>query len=353
MDLRFTSEQDLLGEAVRQMLSQRSEASSLIDASQSKAVWRDLVEFGGLNVGVGDEELGAVELAIVARALGERLAPIPYGDSVAVRYALGTAFPTLPVGASFATGLIESGMAFVPHDAQTTWTGTLSGEKRAVLFAPVVDELVIAASSESGPVIARVPVGTLGISNSPELTLDSSLLPERVRFANVALDADRVLTGTRVRGQLERLSAIGAVLTSAQSVGAASSVLGLARDYAADRTQFGRTIGSFQALRHMMAEMYVGVESSWSSVLYAAAALDENYEGCLATASIAKAYSARSTLDVAHQALQVFGGIAFTSEHPAHLYLRRIQALASHFGSAREHEGRIGRVLASHGSTVK
>ena len=110
------------------------------------------------------------------------------------------------------------------------------------------------------------------------------------------------------------------MLAAAEAVGAAATVLELALRYAAQRRQFGHTIGSFQAIRHLLADMYVKVESSWSSVLYAAAALDEREPDSLRTASIAKAYSARATHEVAHGALQVFGGIAFTAEHPVHRY---------------------------------
>ena len=145
---------------------------------------------------------------------------------------------------------------------------------------------------------------------------------------------------------VESLAAIAGVLAAAESVGAAAAVLELAREYAAQRRQFGHPIGSFQAIRHLLADMYVEVESSWSSVLYAAAALDEREPDALRTASIAKAYTGRATQDVAHGALQVFGGIAFTAEHPAHRFLRRIVVRAGQFGTPREHEQRLGRSLA-------
>jgi alkylation response protein AidB-like acyl-CoA dehydrogenase len=96
----------------------------------------------------------------------------------------------------------------------------------------------------------------------------------------------------------------------------------------------------------MLADMHVKVESSWSSVLYAAAALDEGLDDALQTASVAKAYGARATRDVAHGALQVFGGVAFTDEHPAHRYLRRIVVRGQQFGSAGEHERALGQYLA-------
>jgi alkylation response protein AidB-like acyl-CoA dehydrogenase len=99
-------------------------------------------------------------------------------------------------------------------------------------------------------------------------------------------------------------------------------------------------------VRHLLADMYVQTESSWSSVLYAAASLDEDEPDALRTASIAKSYAARATLDVAHGALQVFGGVAFTAEHPAHRFLRRIAVRGNQFGTAREHERSLGRGLA-------
>ena len=153
-----------------------------------------------------------------------------------------------------------------------------------------------------------------------------------------------------VAGDADSVAAVAAaagILASAEAVGAAGSLLVLARDYAAQRRQFGHTIGSFQAIRHILADMHVGLESSWSSVLYAAASLDERDSGAGRAAAIAKAYAARATQDVAHAALQVFGGIAFTAEHPAHRHLRRIVVRGQCYGSARDHERAIARSLVA------
>ncbi len=144
-----------------------------------------------------------------------------------------------------------------------------------------------------------------------------------------------------------RLATIGALLAAAEAVGAAGRMLDDACTYAAERRQFGRTIGSFQALRHLLADMYVRQASSWSSVLYAAAALDEGAGEAPRTASIAKAYVSRAAREVAHGAMQVFGGIAVTAEHPAHRYLRRIIVRERQFGDAAHHERALGRELAT------
>jgi alkylation response protein AidB-like acyl-CoA dehydrogenase len=148
------------------------------------------------------------------------------------------------------------------------------------------------------------------------------------------------------RDAVGRLLTIGALLAAAEAVGAAGRMLDDACRYAAERRQFGRTIASFQALRHLLADMYVRQASSWSSVLYAAAALDEDADEAGWTASIAKAYVSRAAREVAHGAMQVFGGIAVTAEHPAHRFLRRIIVRERQFGDAAHHERALGRSLA-------
>jgi hypothetical protein len=145
---------------------------------------------------------------------------------------------------------------------------------------------------------------------------------------------------------LGRVATIGALLAAAEAVGAAGQMLADAIAYAGQRKQFGHTIGSNQALRHLLADMYMRQSSSWSAVLYAAAALDDGAADAAQTASIAKAYVSRAAREVAHGALQVFGGIAFTDEHPAHRFLRRIVVRERQFGDAAYHERALGRALA-------
>jgi alkylation response protein AidB-like acyl-CoA dehydrogenase len=187
--------------------------------------------------------------------------------------------------------------------------------------------------------LALVPRGA-GITSEPLPWIDELLAP-----ATVAFDAAQAEAVHPADDVLPRLMAIGAVLAAAEAAGAAAGVLELARQYAGERRQFGRPIGSFQALRHLLADMYVKQDSSWSTVLFAAAALEDDVDDALRTAAIAKAYVSRAAQEVAQGALQVFGGIAFTAEHPAHRYLRRILARGQQFGDARHHERAIGRAL--------
>ncbi len=325
MDLQLSEEQRWLSESV----------DALVAREVGEGLWPALVEFGAL-----DEELGVAERALVAYGLGAGLAAVPYVDSAAAHHAL----EGLPAAAKTALCVADAGRSFAPTEPATALEdGRLSGEKTGVTFATSVDLLAIAAASPDGPVVALLPPPTAAIE--AETSLDPSLEPATVLL-------ERVEPESVVSADVELLAAIAGVLAVAEAVGAATRILDLAREYASERRQFGRTIGSFQAIRHLLAGLYVKVESSWSSTLYAAASLDEEQPDCLRTASIAKAYGARATHDVAHGALQVFGGIAFTAEHPAHLYLRRIVARGGQFGTAREHERSLGRTLAAARETV-
>ena len=145
---------------------------------------------------------------------------------------------------------------------------------------------------------------------------------------------------------LARALAIGAVATAAEAVGAASRALDLAVEYALEREQFGRPIARFQALQHVLAEAHVLRETAWSTVLFAAAALDEDLPDALEAAAIAKAHASLAAREVVEAALQVFGGVAFTWEHDVHLFQRRVLECERRFGDTLHHEALLGDGLA-------
>ena len=297
--------------------------------SDEAELWSSLVEFGAL------DGLGAVELALVARGLGAALAGVPFVETAAVQSAVDLG------GAPVAPCLSEPGRGFAPVRPETTLAdGRVTGEKDAVAYASAVELFVVPATTDDSVVLAVVRAAEASIEAQP--TLDERVAPGRVRFEGAAIE--EIAGGGET---IERIAAVGGVLASAEAVGAAASILELAREYAVQRRQFGHPIGSFQAVRHILADMLVQLESSWSSILYAAASLDEQTAEATRTATIATAYAARATQEVAHGALQVFGGIAFTAEHPAHRYLRRIVVRGGSFGSAREHERALADTLAA------
>jgi len=297
MDLELTDEQNQLSEALTTLLQREwlpAEAAHGATPEDRARLWAALEEFF-------DFELGAVELCLAGRLLGAHLASAPFLGSAALRY------------------------AGVPHGERVA----IALPGAAVEHAVEVDRFAVVAD---GAVALAVAAGI-----EPAATLDVGIPMSVVTFDDLEpVDAD-----------VKRLTAIGALLAAAESVGAAERMLSDARDYAADRRQFGRTIGSYQALRHILADMYVRRASAWSTVLFAAAALDDELPDAHWTAAIAKAYVARAAREVAHGALQVFGGIAFTEEHQAHRFLRRIVVRERQFGDAAYHERELGKALAA------
>jgi len=336
VDLELSDEQTWLGESVETLLARDPE---------HRRVWASLVEFGALSVG-RDHGLGAVELCLIARALGAHLAPAPYLGSAALRFAVEPLGEDLGEDA-VALAVLEPGSGWANASPRTAIEPgadgyVVTGRKAAVEHADAVERLAVVAAGPEGPVLAIVASGAPGVALTPQPAFDATAPVCAVDLIDVPLAIDPLGSGT-----IRRLMTIGALLAAAEAVGAAGRLLEDACGYAGERRQFGRTIGSFQALRHLLADMYVRQASSWSSVLYAAAALDEDADEAGRTASIAKAYVSRAAREVAHGAMQVFGGIAVTAEHPAHRFLRRIIVRERQFGDAAHHERALGRALAA------
>ena len=356
MDLELTDEQTWLAESVKTLLERHwVEPGATWEAHDDTAtrVWAELVEFGALTV--GPEGLGAIELCLLSRALGTCLAKVPFLGSAAVRWGLAPFPAELPAAfadvldgdASVALAQIEPGRGWSSSEFDSTaGAGTLDGRKVAVEHADMSDLLAVVAMAGDEPALVLVPRSDAGVESSPQPAFDPTTPLFSLVFSAAPAPEDAILTGDTAATVLSRLATVGGLLAAADAVGAAGHLMDEARRYAGERRQFGHTIGSNQALRHLLADMYVRQASSWSTVLYAAAALDGDADDAPRTASIAKAYVARAAREVAHGALQVFGGIGFTAEHPAHRFLRRIVVRERQFGDAAHHERMLGRELA-------
>jgi alkylation response protein AidB-like acyl-CoA dehydrogenase len=344
MDLELTDEQTWLSESLTTLLEREwtgAEAAHTAGPAERDRLWTALVDFGLLAVDA-DEGLGAIELCLAARALGTHLASTPFLGTAALRFATG-AFEDLGDD-RVSVALLEPGGSWSVRGALTT-ARPIDGRKVAVEHADAVDHFAVVAMADGAPALALVAASAAGVEHEPQASFDVGVPLHTVTFTGA--DADAVLDGDQAGVVLARLTAIGALLAAAESVGAAGRMLEDARAYAAQRRQFGRTIGSNQALRHLMADMYVRQASAWSTVLYAAAALDDDLPDAARTAAVAKAYVARAAREVAHGAIQVFGGIAFTEEHQAHRFLRRIVVREQQFGDAAHHERELGLALAA------
>jgi alkylation response protein AidB-like acyl-CoA dehydrogenase len=355
VDLELSDEQVWIEESINTLLDRQwptAEGAWQAGEAERARLWDSLVEFG-LLTGAGTD-LGAIELCLAARAMGRHLASAPLLGSVAVRYALAPFAADLPEGfggaldgdSRVSIGLLEPGGDWSPSSTHATIDSSrVSGTKAAVEHAGIADRLAVVARVDGEPGLAVVRAGSPGIELTPQANLDTTVPLSRVTFADVDVDAvtERELGETIV----DRLTTAAALLAAAEAIGAAAAIFEQARRYASERRQFGRTIGSNQALRHLMADMHVRQASGWSTTLFAAAALDDGLPGARQTASVAKAYVSRAAREVAHGSIQVFGGIAFTEEHPAHRFLRRIIVREQQFGDAAHHERELGRSLAA------
>ncbi len=355
MDLELSDEQVWLEESINTMLDRRwpaAESAWQAGEADRARLWESLVEFGLL--GGAGTDLGAIELCLVARAVGGHLAAVPLLASVGVRYALAPFAADLPDGfsdllggdARLAIALLEPGSGWSPSSVRAAvQADRVTGVKTAVEHATNVEYLVVVGLVDAEPGLALVPGSSPGLEFTDQAGLDGAVPLSRVAFTDAEVEA---VVGQQLAAMIvDRLVSVGGLLASAEAVGAAAKIFEQARSYAAERRQFGRTIGSNQALRHLMADLHVRQASAWSTTLYAAAALDEGIPGARLTASIAKAYVSRAAREVAHGSMQVFGGIAFTEEHPAHRFLRRIILREQQFGDAAHHERELGRTLAA------
>ena len=356
MDLDLSDEQILLEESINTLLDRRwppAESAWQAGDAERARLWESLAEFG-LFGGGADSALGAIELCLAARALGSHLASAPVLGSVAVRYALAPFASDVPPSfgalldsdSRVSIGVLEPGGGWSVSDTRATVeSGRLTGTKAAVEHAAEVDYLAVVARVDGEPALALVPCASAGIAVTPQSGLDGTVPLSRAAFANA--EADAIVGHELAEPIVDRMITVAVLLAAAEAVGAAGAVFARACQYASERRQFGRTIGSNQALRHLMADLHVRQASSWSTTLFAAAALDDGIPGASQTASVAKAFVSRAAREVAHGSMQVFGGIAFTEEHPAHRFLRRIIVREQQFGDAAHHERTLGRALAN------
>jgi alkylation response protein AidB-like acyl-CoA dehydrogenase len=352
----FTAEQEGLRDAVAAVLAKRSDSAAVRRAIETERgydeeLWRLLCEQIGVAAlaipeRFGGAGAGLAELHVVQEELGRTLTPSPMlGSAVlAAQLVLATgdedACARLLPGIADATTLAAVAWATeTGHwgaQAATAFGNSVTGDAHYVLDGDIADVLLVVAGDEHGVGVYEVDPADPTVSRRHTPSLD----PTR-RLARVEFDATpaRRLRGDATRA-VQRLHDIGCVALSAEQIGAATRILELTVDYSKIRVQFGRPIGSFQALKHRMADLYVLVESA-RSASYAALAGTVH-------ASVAKAYCSEAFVAVAAEAIQLHGGIAITWEHDAHLYFKRAHGSAAMFGSAAEH---IARMAALAGVT--
>jgi alkylation response protein AidB-like acyl-CoA dehydrogenase len=325
MNFDFSDDQQAIKSTAKDLLADRFKPERVRELAEAKEydeeAWKEMCELGWAGIFIdeahGGQELGTVELIILMEELGYVLAPVPFLSNSAAGLAIQAA------------GSEEQRERWLPGLASGELRGTLGllwgGEARLVPDAADAD-LIVLAGDDGSFVVERSAAEV-----EPFEALDATR-----RFARVRADAGDPLPGDAQPG-VDRLCAA----IAAESVGVAQRAMEMAVDYARERKQFDRPIGSYQAVSHRCAQMLLEVEGSRSAAYYAAWCADAEPESLAQAASMAKSYASDAGWRVCTSSLQVHGGIGFTWEHDLHFYLKRAKTNALMFGSAAEHRERV------------
>jgi alkylation response protein AidB-like acyl-CoA dehydrogenase len=214
------------------------------------------------------------------------------------------------------------GIQMTASGSGDSWT--LDGEKMFVIDGHTADLLLVAARTGAGISLFAVPADASGVTRTPLSTMDQTRKQAKVEFSGTParlIGADGAGWDT-----LDRVLDLAAVGLAAEQVGGAQKCLEMSVEYAKVRVQFGRPIGSFQAIKHKCADMLLEVESAKSAAYYAMWAASELNDELPVVASLAKAYCSDAYFHAAAENIQIHGGIGFTWEHPAHLYFKRAKS---------------------------
>ena len=337
MNFDFTDDQQAIKRTANELLAARFKSERVRELAEAEKydddAWKEMCELGWAGIFIEEEHggqgLGIVELVILMEELGYALAPVPFLSNAAAGLALQFA------------GTDEQKERWLPGIASGEARGTVGmvrdGEARLVPDADSAEVIVLIGFDGSTSVVEAASAEI-----EPFETMDRTRRFARVRAGEgEPLGGDCFAAGDRI-----------ATALAAETVGVAQKAMEMAVDYARERKQFGRPIGSYQAVSHRCAQMLLEVEGSRSGAYYAAWCADSEPESLPAAASMAKAYSSDAGWRVCGSSLQVHGGIGFTWEHDLHFYLKRAKTNAMLYGSAREHRERVAELSLGQPATV-
>ena len=350
MNFAFTEEQEELRKTVRAFLEAKSSEEAVREQMETEqgydaAVWSQMGEQMGLQGLHIPEEFGGsgygyVELGIVLEEMGRSLLCAPFfstvvlaanalllsGDDAAKQAHLpGIAAGTTVAAVAFTEPNGKWDESGIEATATASGEGyAINGTKSFVLDGHVASLLIVAAKTSAGTSLFAVDADAAGVTRTALSTMDQTRKQAKIEFA----DTPATLIGTDGGGWdvLQGMLDLAAVSLSAEQVGGAQMVLEMAVEYAKVRVQFGRPIGSFQAIKHKCADMLLEVESAKSAAYYGMWCAAEMNDELASTASLAKAYCSEAYFHAAAENIQIHGGIGFTWEHPAHLYFKRAKS---------------------------
>ncbi len=360
MNFDFSDDLKALREQARKFLREKCPSTtvrSILEGPEpyDRALWKELGAMGWIGAAIPEEYggagLGHLGLCVLAEELGAALAPVPFSSSVylaaeAIMAAGSDAqkkawLPRLASGECIGTLALAEGPGKAdPRRLRTAFRGgTLNGEKLPVPDGDVADVAVVVAQGDRGLGLALVDLKAAGVARQAVDTIDPSRSHARITFTNAPAEA----LGAPGAGEalLKRVQDRAAVLIAFEQVGGAQRCLEMARDYALDRYAFGRPIGSFQAIKHKLADVYVATELARSNAYYGAWALERDAPELPVAAASARISASDAYFLAAKENIQVHGGMGFTWAFDCHLYYRRAKLLSLALGSTRLWKDRL------------
>ncbi len=369
MNFGFSEEQDELRRLVRRFLEEKSPESEVrrlmaTDDGYDPAVWKQMADQLGLQAMIipeayGGAGFGHVESLVVFEEMGAALLCAPYFSTVALATnALLSAgdeaasqewLPSIASGETIATLAFteDSGrwdlasIAATARDKGGTWS--ITGHKNYVIDGHLADLILVAAVTPAGLSLFAVNGDAPGLTRTALATMDQTRKQARLEFDGTP--AALIGVDGAAAPVLERTLQLAAVALAAEQVGGAQRVLDNAVEYAKNRIQFGRPIGSFQAIKHKCADMLLEVESAKSAAYYGAWAADADDDELALAASLAKSYCSEAYFHCAGENIQIHGGIGFTWEHHAHLYFKRAKSSELLLGDPAYHRELLAQQL--------
>ena len=364
MNFDFSDEQKQLKDSARRFLSKESTTARVRavlegEAGYDKALWKGLADMGFQGAAIPEEHgglgLGYLELCVIAEELGRALAPVPFSSSVFLfaeflKQAGSDAqkaahLPAIASGEKIGTfAYVEgAGEMTLERVVASVTGGRLSGTKLPVAAGGIADVAVVVARDGSGrnaPVSLHiVDLNGPGVTRTAVKTVDPSRKFTRLDFQGASAELlGRAGEGARILSDvLDR----AAILTAFEQVGGSDRALEMARDYAQQRMAFGRPIGSFQAIKHMLADMYVSATLARSNAYYAAWALSTGAAELPVAAATARVSATQAFQHCSTNNIQVHGGMGFTWQFDCHLFYRRSNMLALSLGSQSHWETQL------------
>ena len=360
MNFEFSPEQMQLRNEARRFLEDRSSPAAvrvILDGPEpyDRALWKGLAEMGFLGINIpealGGLGLGYLELCVVAEELGRTLAPVPFSSSVylATEFLLAAGseaqkqawLPKLAAGEAVGTFALSEGVGQVtPRSVRAQVSGgKLSGTKLPVADGDVADFAIVAAQAPQGLSLFLVELAGAGVERTVVQTIDPTRSHARIDFSGAA--AEPLGEPGEGWGLIEEVFDKAAILIAFEQVGGANKALEMARDYARERMAFGRPIGSFQAIKHMLADRYVAATLARSNAYFGAWALSTDAAELGEAAATARVSATQAYQQCAKNNIQTHGGMGFTWAFDCHLHYRRSNLLALALGSLSQWEDKL------------